>query len=82
LRSSIRQLPNIRRWMRNEKVFSSTRKCFPQLRIATTRSPSRRSLAIVVLPSTATMRLPAKRCASSRRITIDGPSGTSACRSL
>src|SRR5436190_17815249 len=63
------------KWTRSAKVGSSTRKCLPQLRRATMRSPTRRSLSIRVLPSTATMRRPTRRFASSFRMTIEGPSG-------
>src|SRR6476469_10545262 len=63
------------KWTRSANVGSSTRKCLPQLRSATMRWPTRRSLLIRVLPSTPTMRRPTSPCASSFRMTIDGPSG-------
>src|SRR5947209_2314666 len=61
--------------MRTLKSGSSMRKCLPQLRKASMRWCSRRSLAIVVLPSTRAIVLPVKRVASSLRMTIEGPSG-------
>src|SRR3954468_8199084 len=67
--------------MRSEKARISMRKCLPQLRSATMRSPTSRSLSMRVLPSAATMRLPTMPCACSRRMTIEGPSGTTSPRS-
>src|SRR5690606_18986753 len=75
LGSSMRELPNSRKWMRRAKPSNASRKCLPQLQMARTCSPCMRCRSWRLLPETSTIRCPAKRAACSFRMTIEGPSG-------
>src|SRR4051812_9665183 len=63
---------------RRLKSGSSTRKCLPQLRKASTRWSSSRSFSMVVLPCTRRMVCPRNGVTCSLRMTMEGPS----CMSL
>src|SRR5690554_3532468 len=60
---------------RRLKLLNSSRKCLPQLRTDTTRRPCMRWRSSLLLPSTWRTVLRRKCAASSRRMTMDGPSG-------
>ena len=69
------------KWIRKEKLSKQMRKCFPQLLKLLIFLFSMRWISSFELPLTSVILSPVKGVTSSRRMTMDGPSGMGFLRS-